>query len=271
MSGGGGQSGTQQTVQKQSSAPWADQQPYLRRGFQEAERLLDSDQPTYFPGDTVVGFDPAQEQALNLMQQRAEAGNPLTQQAQGYAGDVLSGNYLDAGNPYFSQMVQSISDTVTPAVTSQFEGSGRFGSGLHAGTMADAVARQAAPLAFQNYQMERGRMDNAASMAPGLADADYGDYSRLFDVGAQRQGMAQQELGADIERYNFGQNVERAKLADFMSLIQGNYGGETTSTVNQPLYRNNTANALGMASTLAGIGGTLFSPVGGGGLLRGMF
>jgi hypothetical protein len=97
----------------------------------------------------------------------------------------------------------------------------------------------------------------------------------LAGVGQERRGMAQEELTADIERFNFDQNVDRAKLADFMSLIQGNYGGQTTSTVDQPLYRNSAANALGMAASGAGtgmmIGGPMGAGIGGGLGLLGSF
>jgi len=260
MSGGGKQSGTTQTVQKTDSAPWVEQQPYLKYGFEEAQKQYQSDEPSYFPGDTVVGFDPYQSQAQDMVAQRAMAGNPLNQQAQGVAGDTLSGEYLN-GNPYFDQMVGSIGDAVRPGVDSQFAGAGRYGSGLHAGTMTDAIARQAAPLAYQNYATERGNQQAMVGAAPGLAATDYADAGMLAGVGAERQNMGQQQLSADIERFNFDQNVDRAKLADFMSLIQGNYGGQTTQTVDQPLYRNRSASMLGGAATGAGAGAA-FGPWG---------
>ena len=42
--------------------------------------------------------------------------------------------------------------------------------------------------------------------------------------------MSQQQLDESQDRYNFEQNVEAQKLANYMNLIQGNvFGGQTTT------------------------------------------
>jgi hypothetical protein len=259
MSGGGGK--TQTTQQTAKSEPWAAQQPYLTHGFEQARQQYDSDQPSFYPGQTYTDFDPATVQALDMQQSRAVGGNPLTTAAQREAGMTLGGDYLSAGNPYMGAMTDRISGDVARNVNSQFGAGGRFGSGLHAEAIARGTGDALAPIQFQNYADERGRMQNAMMAAPGLAQQDYFDIGQLAGVGATREGKAGEALQGDIERYNFGENIERLKLADYMGLIQGNYGGETQSMMSQPLYRNGLASGLGGAASGAAMG-SMFGPVG---------
>ena len=41
--------------------PWAKQSPYLQYGFDEAARLYQQGGPQYYPGSTVAGFAPEQQ------------------------------------------------------------------------------------------------------------------------------------------------------------------------------------------------------------------
>ena len=252
MSGGGGkQSGTQTTVQK--SDPWSGQQPYLTKGFQEAQSQYESTQPAYFPGQTYTDFDPATQQALQMQEQRAVGGNPLVTQAQSEIGKTLDGDYLSAGNPYMSAMTDRIAGDVRQGVDSSFAGGGRYGSGLHAQSLARGIGDAVAPIHYQNYQNERQNMQNAAQMAPGLAQQDYFDIGQLANVGAAREGKAGEALSDEINRFNYGENIDRMKLADYMGLIQGNYGGVTQQS--QPIYGGSSlGSALGGGVSGAGLG-----------------
>ena len=53
--GGSGGSTSTQTVQK--ADPWAGQQPFLSTGFEAAENRYNSDQPNFYPGNTVAPFN----------------------------------------------------------------------------------------------------------------------------------------------------------------------------------------------------------------------
>jgi hypothetical protein len=67
-----------------TEGPWETQRPFLGTGFGRAEQLYQAGPAPYFPGETVAGFDPAQQQAQartlgylggprpNLMQAQAE-------------------------------------------------------------------------------------------------------------------------------------------------------------------------------------------------------
>jgi len=68
--------------------------------------------------------------------------------------------------------------------------------------------------------------------------------------------MAGAELQDEISRFYAEQNAPKDALSSYMALIKGGYGSQGSETT--PIYRNKPAEYLGAASTLAGIGGTLF-------------
>ena len=55
--GGGGSGGGQSTNTVQKADPWAGQQPFLTSGFEAAQNRYNSDQPNFFPGNTVAPFN----------------------------------------------------------------------------------------------------------------------------------------------------------------------------------------------------------------------
>ena len=254
---GGGSSGTQQTTATQTAEPWSGQQPYLTDVFQQAQNQYQSDQPAYYPGSTVTPFAPQQEAALQAGEQRALYGSPLNFAAQNQAMQTLGGDYLTEGNPYMGALTESLSNRIRPQVDSAFAGANRGGSAGHAEAFSRGLADAVAPHMFGSYEAERARQMGAMQAAPGLAANDYFDIQQLGNIGAQRQGMQQQILGDDINRYNFAQNINQAKLVDYAGLISGNYGGQVQSTQAQPLYSNGLANAFGGAASGAAAGMTL--------------
>lgn len=245
MSSGGGSSGATTTSTIQRADPWSGQQPYLSDVFREAQRLYfganpqylngapipdPNAAPQYYPGSTVVPTAAESEQALALQAQRALGGSPLLSAAEDETAKTLSGSYLSAGNPYFTGVVQSIDDALRPQLDARFIGSGRYGSPVHAETTAKALADAVAPFAFQNYADERANMQRAAAAAPGLSQADYADIAALGDVGARREAQSQAELTDQVNRWSFDQNSDAARLAQYLQMIQGNFGGTTATT-----------------------------------------
>jgi hypothetical protein len=254
---GGGGGTTQTTVENRD--PWSQQQPFLKTGFEEAQRIYDSTQPSYYSDPTVAGFNPTQQLAQAAGTQRAIGGSPVLQSAQGEAFKSLQGDYLREGNPYLGNVMSNIENTVLPRIDSRFSGAGRGrGSGIAQATAAQAATTALAPFAFNSYNQERGRMGAAMAMAPNLAQADYNDINALSAIGSQQQVQAQQEINADIMRHNFEQNREANKLAQYMQLI-GNpgYGGtaQGTTTGTQPGGRGGSIGGL-MSGAGSLIGGT---------------
>lgn len=194
-----------------------------------------SPSPLYFPGNTVANQSPQTQASISGTTARAENGSPINAAAGGYLGDVLSGKYLNPGNPYQTQLNQSIRDAVIPSVESQFSQNGRYGSGAFADSMTKQLADSIAPSVYGNYQQERGNQQAAAGMAPNQANQDYVDLGQLNQAGQQQDTYGQNVLNSNIQRYSYGQNLNTNKLAQLMALLNGgNFGTSGTSTTTQP-------------------------------------
>lgn len=245
-----GDSGKQETV----SEPWSGVQRFLSQGYRAAESDVLNRPQEFFPGQTFVGYSPETEQALAAQTQRAGA-NPLLGQAQDYTSGVIGGDYLNA-NPYLDQLSDSVLSSVMPQVSSQFGGaSGRFGSPAMAEALGRGVSRGMAPFLFQEYGAERGRQQQAAQMAPGLAREDYFDIGQLGQVGAARENLERQALQDEISRFNFGQQEPVQRLQNYMGILGGSApliaGSGTTQASTQQAF-NPLTFGLGAATTLGG-------------------
>lgn len=96
---------------------------------------------------------------------------PLTQQAQGYYGDVIGGKYLDpSSNPGLQGVLDRTSRDVTNQVNSQFSMAGRYGSGAQNDVLSRNLADAENQVLYQNYANERGLQQQAAA-APGEMQA----------------------------------------------------------------------------------------------------
>jgi len=228
----GGKNKTNKETQTQTSEPWDEQIPYLTYGMSEAKRLYQNAGPEYFPGSTVAGFAPEQEQAMRLGTQRALGGSQTMRNAEGFTNDVLGGKYLN--DPYQDQVFQNIQQKVMPSVNSQFMGSGRYNSGMHADTAARAMTEAYAPYASQQRQQGLDRMGQAANMAPTFAANDYQDISALQGIGSQRQDLAQSEIEDAVNRWMYNQQLPYDKLGQFLNNTGGNYGGTTVGVTKTP-------------------------------------
>jgi len=228
---------TTTTEQKSSSNkvdPWAPALPSVERGLSAANDIFTQRQnQQFFPGQTYANFSPETEQALSGTAARAQNGSPLVQGAQGMINNTLSGDYLSAGNPYFSQMSDRITSQVLPSITAQWARAGR-------GTGNDQVVEAASrglgdsigQLAYQNYGQERSNQMQAAGMAPGLANQDYVDLERLAGVGAQREAQSQRGIDEQMARYAYEQNKGANALREFQGFTApiAQLGQQSTGT-----------------------------------------
>lgn len=220
--------GSGQQTSTSTSEPWAEQKPYIQYGMQQAKDLYQNQTPKYFPGSTVAGFSPEQQQAQQLGTARATQGNAGMGMSQAYNNDVLQGKYLNS-NPYQDSVYQNIQSHVLPSVNSQFSNAGRYGSNSQQNEQINQLTSAYAPYASQNYQYGLGQMDAAANRAPQYAANDWTDINALSQIGQQKQTMGQNELTDAVNRYNFNQDLPANQLGQYMGFIGGNYGGTTTS------------------------------------------
>jgi len=105
------------------------------------------------------------------------------------------------------------------------------------------------------YDAERARMQQAMFGAPDLANQDYRDLAALSGVGAEQQQMLQDQINADMARWNYNQNIPYDQLARYMQMIQGTYGGTTQQSVPNPSTSQQVLGGiLAGAGLLGGVG-----------------
>ena len=248
-SSGGGSTQTSQTT----TEPWPVQQGYLKTGFAEAEQNVLGRPLEYFPESTVIPFAPESTAALGATTSRAIQGSPLLGGAQEYTGDVLSGKYIDPrSNPFLAGVSDAVMSEVLPAVSGTFGRAGRTGgSPLQMEAVGRGVSRGISPYLFGEYGRERGAMEAAAGRAPGLAREDYFDIDRLRGVGAVREAKAGEGLADQLARWNFAESEPTNRIAQFMSLVQGNYGGTSSGTTTGRQSSDPLSTILGAGLSLA--------------------
>lgn len=232
-------------------------QPYLTYGLTEAKNLYQGGGPKFYPGQGYVGPSTTTQTALQALQARAMSGNPLLSQAQGNVSGMLAGDYL-GGNPFFQGAFQPAAAAAQMAfnksigdISSAASQAGRYGSGAMgtlqnqaAGTFAQKLSDTAGKLSYENYAQERQNQMRALGMAPGLAEADYGDINKLLGAGQLGEGYQTAALNADMARYNFEQNAPQKNLTNYLNMVYGFPAGRTM-TQTTPYYTNPTATALG--------------------------
>jgi hypothetical protein len=237
---GGGGGGQQQTSQTGIDPIL---KPYVSYGLGEAKKLYQGASPQYYAGQTYVDPSANTMSALTAAGNRAMAGNPLLPAAQQQQQDVISGQYLNS-NPYFNQALAGASQGATQTymdAIKQAQGgasmAGRYGSGVSAdiqnraaNTLSNTLANKYGELAYQNYNTERGRQEQAAMGAPALANADYTDINQLLKTGQAQEDYANTALQADINRFNYNENLPTAKLNQYAQYLSGTPQGSTTTS-----------------------------------------
>lgn len=287
---GGGSSRPQvQQVPVQStqrSEPWEPTHSFLTEDILPKARTL-SERPKQFPDfNTFTDFDPVQLEAFNRTLDIARGGTPLIDASQAevlrqiggttnpaleYFTPTARGDFLNANSPLLQEALGSVYDTIN----SQFAGSGRYGSGYHAG----AMARGAAPAVLQNLQQERlnqlaaaGNVGNiaqtdianrfaAAQSAPQMQAASLWAPGVLENVGSKFEGKSAEQLAHDLNKFNFLQSEEDRRLDEFLNRVGrvGGMGGTTSGVANQNLVRSPSsplgpiANLLGGVASIASI------------------
>lgn len=231
MSTGSGSSGSSKSVSTVSNDPWSGQQSYLTNLFSNAKSLTQNADGSIkpqeqYPGQTYAGMAPETSQALTDISARANAGSPVTQGADQFAGDVLSGKYLNQDNPNF----QAVAQKATDAVNGNYGALGRSNSGMHDSAVAGAVGN----IAYNDYTNQLNLMNSVLGQSPQIAAADYADANQLGAVGAARQAEGQNQITDAEAKWNGQQQAPYDALKAYQDFISGTYGG--TSTTTQPVY-----------------------------------
>lgn len=229
--------------------------------------------PDYYEGNTVAGQSDWTKQALQMQADRAMNGSQLINDASDAMGNVMTGQALQGNqglntlnqmaqedNPYADELYNRANSQAQAGINANFNAAGRYGSGAHAAASADAannLANQmygsmwdkrasAAQSAGQLYNQGIGQQIMGAGQAQQLGNQAYTDSAALSEAGGVMDDYNQQLINADIDRWNYDQNKALQALSNYNQLIQGNYGGTSTST---------GKTSMGAGSTLGNVAG----------------
>jgi len=240
MGGGGGQQNSTTTTSIDPAI-----KPYVTYGLDEAKRLYESQSPSFFPGQTYVSPSEQTQQALQMAQQRAMAGSPLTGAAQAETLATIQGRGV---NPFLAGALEQTNRLAgedylrnIQKLQSGASSMGRYGSaaqgqltGQAQDVYARALAERGGQLAYQSAEAERARQMAAVGAAPAMAQADYADIQRLLSVGGAREAQSAAQLQDAMNRYNFEQNLPQMKLSQYANLYSTAPQGSTTTQTATP-------------------------------------
>jgi hypothetical protein len=240
MGGGGGPQNSTTTTSIDPAI-----KPYVTYGLDEAKRLYESESPTFFPGQTYVSPSEQTQQALQMAQQRAMTGSPLTGAAQAETLATIQGRGV---NPFLAGALEQTNRLSgedylrnMQKLQSGASSMGRYGSaaqnqltGQAQDVYARALTEQGGQLAYQSAEAERARQMAAVGAAPTMAQADYADIQRLLSVGGAREAQSAAQLQDAMNRFNFQQNLPQAKLSQYANLYSSAPQGATTTQTATP-------------------------------------
>lgn len=196
---------TTYSTQTSQSGPPDWQIPYLQQGLQYSQNLLNAGAPQYYPGQTVTPFSQATEQAMQGIQQRAQAGTPGIAQGQQYVANQLSqpvqsqfgqaqnpyasgaNPFGGASNPYLDQTFQRAAQQTQGQLASEYA---RAGRNIQASQQprSEQLNSLATSIYGGAYDAERNRMANYAGQQLGIGATGYENAQsrQLSDLQSQR-------------------------------------------------------------------------------------
>ncbi len=234
-----------------SAQPYAPSQPYLSGLLPAAQGIYNSQGP--YPG-----LSPTTQGAMSLTANRALAGSPLVQTAQNTVQNMAAGG---ATNPYLDQMANTALGKVRDMTMGEFTAAGRTGSGANQQELTRNLGDVANQIYGGQYNNDQNRTLAAAQLAPGLANQDYGDLSKLLGVGQMQDQWNQQAY-----------NQPWSNLNNLAGLV-GNVAGAGRTTSQTAPSQSIVPSLLGSALQGYGSGGfldSLFGNQGSGGMFGGL-
>lgn len=241
MSGGGGST---QTVQK--ADPWGGQQPYLKDIFTNAQNVYHNQTPQYYPGQTVAGFTPTQVQGQQMALGAANNLQPTLNSATQGINFANNPSILSPDtNPYLAktadaaaqQVTRTLNEQLLPSIQDQAVSAGNIGNdregiarGIATRGATDAIANNTFNLYNNAYSQGLDTLTKGLALTPSLAQATTLPSSIYSSVGGEQQAQNQADINSNIDRWNYNQGIPWQELSNYMSIINGNFGGTSTTT-----------------------------------------
>lgn len=282
---GGNSGGSNVSTVTNITQPWGPQQDYLKYLFSEAQNLYQGQPPQYFPGSTVAGATQRQNLGRDMWAQfalgPAQGAYTRLQSAQDYSIDPSQ--MLDVGNnPYVQGAVrgainpifQRLSESILPQISDVSESAGGYGGSrdqLARGQAVGQAVRAAGDVSSKIMSDAYGQgLDNflrGIALGPQTVQTGLLPGQTMEAVGAAERADEQAFLTDLVNRWNFQQNLPYQQLTQYQNLIQGGYGGTSTTTGTGAGYEqpetNRFQSALGGAATGFSVGGPWGALIGG--------
>jgi len=188
--------------------------------------LSDPNSQAVYGGQRVADLSANTQQGMAGLANNAGYG-----QSSDFYKNTLQGDYLNAGNPYISQVQQSVQDATMPGINATFGGRGMAGSTIHQNQLAQGMSNGMASHLFANYENERNRQMTAAGQLPAM----YGQQARdQLTAGGIQDQQNQNVINADMARFEQQRTAPIRAVSEAMPyLMQGGQAfGTQTGTQN---------------------------------------
>ena len=244
--------------------PWEEQKPYLEKGFQRAGQLYNAQPlgPAYYGGPTLAGFDPAQQAGQRMSMNYAMGPRTQAMQRgaesslmQGLSGQVDPNAFNPMASALSSSVLSNLQSNILPGLRNQIvdynPGGSTRGNLLQQKAISDAVTsgmtKPLAEMYTSAYGNAQQRASQAGQLYPTVMGAPLGMAQAVGDVGAARRSMTQEGINRDMARYQYQSTAPQHALANYMSMISGDYGGTTSQ--NAPSDYSPIIGALGSVAS----------------------
>ena len=180
-----------------------------------------------FNGTGVVGLNDTQNQALQMVQDRAASGSPIMDQANQTLTGMLQGGQT---NPYLDSMVKKAQDSVMSRVNGMTAGSGSFGNAGVTESATQALGDVASGMYGNAYESDAARKVQALGMAQSYGNQGYNDAQQLLNAGNTAQNNAQDQADFGYQQFLNQQNYPLQQLSALSGTLSGQMGSQTTQT-----------------------------------------
>ena len=252
-------------VSTTTAEPWKEQQDYLTAGFKQAGDIYGKGPADYYSGATLAGFTPAETAAQKGIAGYVTGPRAAGQQAyaEGASTRGLSGEIdLTKFNPMMSalgsQMKSQLEGKVLPGIRQSMveyqPGGSSRGDLVQSQAIAGAnqqMLNKAAEMYGGAYQGAQDRAVQWGGLYPSIMNAPLATYGALGEVGAGQREMQQEAINRDMAKYQYQTSAPQQQLANYMSMISGDYGGTTTQTTPGPSGLQTLGQVASIASMFA--------------------
>ena len=187
-----------------------------------ANSIMTGDAYSGEPGNTLAAGQSYVNPALGLQQGQASTLAGSNNPAMDMLQRTANGDFLNS-NPYLNQaiananapLIEQFKTQISPGIDSKAALAGRTGSGAASfmrnnaeNTLANAMAKNASDIAYQDYSNERSNMLNAQNSIGNFYNTDVGNQISANNALA---GTAAQQQGLRTDAANSQANMENAR------------------------------------------------------------